>query len=1690
MKNWHIGIILLLFLGIKVQAQVDTTFWFVAPDVSIDHTVSGGIGGQPIYLFISTFDKPAIVNISMPANAGFAPVTLNIPANSAERYDLTPRIEQVENKYREDYDASIPGKNNKGLLIESTEKITAYYESANNNNCDLFALKGKNALGSDFYTPFQNRFYNNSGSNWSEPAHSSIDVVFTEDDTYLTLDIPTGLAIYHGSTELSGTVRVGPFDRGETFKAAPAWKHDSGVPGRYGNDVFGRDKMDHLAGVHIRATNISGTKLKSIAVTISDDSMKAILGGSYDLGGDQIVPTDIIGKEYIAVRGSLDGKYSWEYKWSTGWIQVLQDIEETIFILATEDNTSISIDGTVKGTIGKGETYRHVFEDVDFHEIKADKPVYAWQISGFGHELGAAILPAVDKCTGSDTVSFTRSTNQTLYLNILVQQSAKAGFRLNGFPHFKLEANDFTDIPGTIWAAAKVAFSTGEIGVGVQSTLSNDLGLFHLGIINGSKTGGTRYGYFSGFGDIPQINGSPSIAGQSLCAGDMILEVIGGGEFTTYQWYRDDQLIAGAISDTYTVTEPGRYKVTGITTCNGVETETFPSNTVDAIPCIQVADVNVLEGTPNAEFTITLSHTMPGTDVSFDYDTYAGTADENDDYTRTRGTATIPAGAQEVKIQVPIKQDMRNEPAETFYFRLSNAVNANIWDSEAVGTIQDDGDPEPEMNVSPVIAVNENVPGGKMVIEVLLSELSGYTVTADYLFAPQSATAGSDYQVAPVSGTLSFAPGEQSKTIEVDIVDDNVFEPTLSGYENFTFTLSNLEHAQAGDLQADCRIVEDELMPELLVADVSQTEGNNLDFQFTINGQCSEDVTVEVEAVDNTATRGVDYTYPASSTVTIPAGQLQVVESIPALTDAIAEGVERFTLRITNPVNVQLSSSPYEATGTILDDSGTPQLYIDDVTATEGDNLVFRVHLSIATVSDVTFEYFTQEQTATENVDYTGQPAPKLVTLPAGDLFVDIVVPTLEDTEEEADETLLVQLSNPSPEASMLDGTATGTITDNDETPVAVDDNYTVNEDASLSGNVMLNDLGLGDTPVTASLVADVQHGSLVFNNDGTFTYHPDANFHGNDSFSYRITDADNDTDEAMVYITVVSVNDVPIANDDSFGPVEELTNPAYVVLTGDVMINDTGLGDNAQAQLVSDVTHGTLTMGTDGTFTYVPAAQFFGVDHFSYRLKDDDNEQSAVALVEIAVDYYNDAAPVANNDSYSTSEDTPVSMNVLQNDTDIDGNSTIDVGTITIVQNPQHGSLSIDVFTGEVIYTPTAGYHGPDLFRYTVKDQLIGSEPVKTSNVATVSITVTTDNDPPVAVCQNITVELGANGEATIEAADLDGGSSDPDGDALTFLVAGKSDITFTCADKGVNLITLTVQDELLAQSTCQSQVTVVDLLAPTTTTCTHDTTIYVGPAASGAVVNYTPPVFADNCDGTNLSGTLVAGASSGSAFSADVVTTVRYEYADASGNGPAVCEFSVEVIRDTQAPDINCPGETSVVVNQTSLVYLVNGNGMDATASDNIELVSLTHDYNGGGTSLDGHIFPEGDYTITWTAVDKFGNTSICQQIVHVNPRFEVTLASSDASQNFCEEEMISFTATVNGGRAPYSYVFFVDNVIVQGPIAANVYQVDTLTDAQEVKVVVTDDDGFEYQSNIITVNIFSAPDTGAIYHLPNLW
>src|SRR6267142_469206 len=182
--------------------------------------------------------------------------------------------------------------------------------------------------------------------------------------------------------------------------------------------------------------------------------------------------------------------------------------------------------------------------------------------------------------------------------------------------------------------------------------------------------------------------------------------------------------------------------------------------------------------------------------------------------------------------------------------------------------------------------------------------------------------------------------------------------------------------------------------------------------------------------------------------------------------------------------------------------------------------------------------------------------------------------------------------------------TVTLTVTPVDDVPVANPDSYTVNEDAVLSGNVTTNDVPSGDGGNVWAVLANAAHGVVVMSTNGTFSYTPAANYNGPDSFTYQVCDADNDCSSTTVTITVGAVDDVPVANPDSYTVNED------AVLNGNVTTNDVPSGDGGNVwALLGNAAHGVVVMSTNGTFSYTPAANYNGPDSFTYQVCDANND-------------------------------------------------------------------------------------------------------------------------------------------------------------------------------------------------------------------------------------------------------------------------------------------------------------------------------------------------------------------------------------------------------------------------------------------------------------------------------------------------
>jgi len=302
--------------------------------------------------------------------------------------------------------------------------------------------------------------------------------------------------------------------------------------------------------------------------------------------------------------------------------------------------------------------------------------------------------------------------------------------------------------------------------------------------------------------------------------------------------------------------------------------------------------------------------------------------------------------------------------------------------------------------------------------------------------------------------------------------------------------------------------------------------------------------------------------------------------------------------------------------------------------------------------------------------------------------------------------------------------TVTITVTGANDGPTATGDTYSTAEDTALTvaaPGVLGNDSDPDGDSLSAVVDSGPTHGSLTLNPNGSFTYTPAANYNGTDSLTYRASDGTLTSNPATVTITVTASNDAPTAVDDAYSTAED-TALTVAAASGVLGNDDDPDGNPLSAVLVSEPSHGTLTLNANGSFAYTPAANFNGTDLFTYRASDG-TAPSSLATVSITVSAVNDA-PAAAADSYSTAEDTALTVaapGVLANDSDPDGNAL----SAAVGSGPGHGTLTLNA-NGSFSYTPAANYNGSDSFTYRASDGTL------TSALATVTITVTAVNDNP----------------------------------------------------------------------------------------------------------------------------------------------------------------------------------------------------------------------------------------------------------------------------------------------------------------------------------------------------------------------
>lgn len=359
-------------------------------------------------------------------------------------------------------------------------------------------------------------------------------------------------------------------------------------------------------------------------------------------------------------------------------------------------------------------------------------------------------------------------------------------------------------------------------------------------------------------------------------------------------------------------------------------------------------------------------------------------------------------------------------------------------------------------------------------------------------------------------------------------------------------------------------------------------------------------------------------------------------------------------------------------------------------------------------------------------------------------------------------------------------GTSTATVvvtvTGQNDAPVAVNDTFATSEDTPVTFDVRANDRDVDGGMIIVTQIdgqniapggsVTVTGGTVTLNGDGTLTFAPAPDFNGSPSFTYTISDGQGGTATATVGGTVNPIQDPPVAANDTF-----VTNEDTAV-TFDVRLNDGDPdGDTLSVTQINGtnvalgspvaVTGGTVTLNTDGTLTFTPAAHFNGTPSFSYTISDG-HGGTATATVSGTVNPVQDP-PVATDDTFTTSEDTVVTFDVRSNDSDPDAD-TLSVTQINGANIAPGNSVAVTGGTvtlnvdGTLTFTPAANFTGSPSFSYTISDGQGGTA------TATVSGTVVAVNDAPAAADDTF-----ATTEDTPAVFDVRTNDSDIEGDALS---------------------------------------------------------------------------------------------------------------------------------------------------------------------------------------------------------------------------------------------------------------------------------------------------------------------------------
>ncbi len=476
--------LLITLVSFRIFAQNDTEFWFAFPSTDDQYAVGGtSTVAQDISLRICASAQTATVSVTFPAAPSYNS-TFTVQANSIYTYQIVSPNSGSKSKF--DFINPYPSETfpqNNGMHITSTTKITAYILYGFLGNANIFTLKGRHAIGKSFFLPFQTKF-NPGGVNFStSKAYASFSIVATTDNTIVQVT-PTKDLIGHAANIPFNIM----LNKGQTFTG---FSPQSNI-----TDCSNQPPGNQPVGTIIDATS-------PVALTIATD-LALSMQCSVDMEGDQIIPVDQLGAEYIvfSIRTGGPNPYHDDY----------------LVFVATANNTKIILSNGQTKTLNKGESWMYQWTGNIYlpqpvtMSIKADKPIYCYQAATVNNELTGALIPPLQN-TGLNEISLNLSnvplnnSNPIYRLFLFCPESAISGFTVTlfkGMTNQNFSNITFKSISG------KPGYKGGVLEINMNNYTQfpdgNDVGLkvtnpnlFTLGLTSSSGSGSAVSAVFTDY---------------------------------------------------------------------------------------------------------------------------------------------------------------------------------------------------------------------------------------------------------------------------------------------------------------------------------------------------------------------------------------------------------------------------------------------------------------------------------------------------------------------------------------------------------------------------------------------------------------------------------------------------------------------------------------------------------------------------------------------------------------------------------------------------------------------------------------------------------------------------------------------------------------------------------------------------------------------------------------------------------------------------------------------------------------------------------------------------------------------------------------------------------------------------------------------------------------------------------------